>query len=61
MIFDSSEDSMRDDGNKAAHGASLSGCVDSVLEARLTNKQRGLLEQIYYFSHGKKPDFERGT
>ena len=61
MIFDSSDDSLRDDGNKAAHEASFMDRVDSVLEARLTNTQRDLLRRIYYFAHGKEPDFERGT
>jgi hypothetical protein len=58
MIFDSSDDSMRDDGNKAAHEASLVGRVDSVMEATLTNTQRALLGKIYFFAHGKEPDFE---
>lgn len=61
MIFDSSDDSMRDGGNKAAHEASIEDRVDSVLEARLTNTQRALLREIYYFAHGKEPDFERAT
>jgi hypothetical protein len=58
MIFDSSDDSMRDDGNKAAHEAPLADRVDSVLEATLTKTQRALLGKIYYFAHGKEPDFE---
>ena len=61
MIFDSSDDSMRDGGNKAAHEASFTDREDSVLEARLTNTQGVLLGEIYYFAHGKAPDFERGT
>jgi hypothetical protein len=61
MIFDSSDDSMRDGGNKAAHEASFTDREDSVLEARLTNTERLLLGQIYYFAHGKEPDFERRT
>ena len=61
MIFDSSDDSMRDGGNKAAHEASSADRVDSVLEASLTNTQRVLLSEIYYFAHGKQPDFEEGT
>jgi len=59
MIFDSSDDSIRDGGNKAAHEASLAVRVDSVLEAKLTRTQRALLGEIYYFTHGKEPDFER--
>ena len=61
MIFDSSDDSMRDDGNKAAHEAPLADHVDSVLEATLTKTQRVLLGEIYYFAHGKEPDFERAA
>jgi hypothetical protein len=61
MMFDSSDDSMRDSGNKAAHGASLADRADSVLQATLTNSQRSLLGQIYYFAHGKEPDFETGA
>jgi hypothetical protein len=57
MIFDSSDDSMRDDGNKAAHKAPLADCLDSVLEATLTKTQRALLGKIYYFSHGIEADF----
>ena len=61
MIFDNSEDSMRGGGNKAAHEVSFTDREDSVLEARLTNTQRVLLGEIYYFAHGKAPDFERRT
>ena len=61
MIFDNSEDSMRNGGNKAAHEVSLTDREDSVLEASLTNKERVLLGEIYYFAHNKAPDFERGT
>jgi hypothetical protein len=57
LIFDSSDGSMRDDGNKAAHVASHSDRVDSVLGAMLTETQRALLCKIYYFTHGKEPDF----
>jgi hypothetical protein len=57
MIFDSSDDSVRDDGNKAAHKAPLADRIDSVLEATLTKTQRALLGKIYYFAHGKEPDF----
>ena len=57
MIFDSSDYSMRDYGNKAAYEAPLSDRVDSVLQATLTKTQRGLLGKIYYFAHGKEPDF----
>jgi hypothetical protein len=56
MIFDSS-----DDGNKAAHEAPLADRVDSVLEATLTKRQRALLGKIYFFAHGKEPDFEAVT
>jgi hypothetical protein len=58
MIFDSLDDSMRDGGNRAAHEAPLADRVDSVLEATLTKMQRALLGKIYYFAHGKEPDFE---
>jgi hypothetical protein len=58
MIFDSSDDSMRDKGNKVAHEAPLVDRVDSVLGATLTEMQRALLGKIYYFAHGKKPNFE---
>jgi len=58
MIFDSSDDSMRDIGNKAAHDAPIADRVDSVLQATLTNTQRALLGKIYHFAHGKEPDFE---
>jgi hypothetical protein len=57
MIFDSSDASMRDEGNRAAHEAPLANRVDSVLEATLTQTQRALLAKIYYFAHGKEPDF----
>ena len=46
MIFDSSDYSMRDYGNKAAHEAPLSDRVDSVLQATLTKTQRGVGEDI---------------
>jgi hypothetical protein len=58
MMFDSSDDSMRDSGNKAAHDAPLADRVDAVLQATLTRTQRVLLGKIYYFAHGKEPDFE---
>jgi hypothetical protein len=58
MIFDSSDNSMRDDGNKAAHEAPLADHVDSVLEATLMKTQRALLGKIHFFAHGKEPDFE---
>jgi len=61
MIFDSSDNSVRDGGNKAAHEAPLSDCIDSVLEATLTEARRVLLGKIYYFAHGKEPDFETAT
>jgi len=61
MIFDSSDGSMRDDGNKAAHEAPHADRVDSVLEVTLTKPQRDLLGNIYYFAHGKEPDFERAA
>jgi hypothetical protein len=57
MIFDSSDGSMRDDGNKAAHVASLADRVDSVLGATMTETQRAVLCKIYCFTHGKEPDF----
>ena len=57
IIFDSSDDSMQEDGNKAAHEAPLADRIDSVLEATLTKTQRALLGKIYYFTHGKEPDF----
>ena len=57
MIFDSSDNSMRDFGNKAAHQASEADRVDSVLAATLTNSQRLLLRNIYLFAHGKEPDY----
>jgi hypothetical protein len=57
MIFDSSKGSMRDGGNMAAHEASFADHVDSVLGATLTLTQRALLCKIYYFTHGKEPDF----
>ena len=58
MIFDSSDDSMWDDRNKAAHEAPLADHVDSVLEVTLMKTQRALLGKIYYFTHGKEPDFK---
>jgi hypothetical protein len=58
MIFDSSDNSMRDVGNKAAHEAPLADRIDSVLEATLTKTQRALLGNIYFFAHGKDPDFD---
>ena len=61
MIFDSSDNLVRDGGNKAAHEAPLSDCIDSVLEATLTEARRVLLGKIYYFAHGKEPDFETAT
>lgn len=57
LIFDSSDESIRDNGNKAAYEAPLADHVDSVLEATLTNTQRALLGKIYFFAHGKEPDF----
>ena len=38
--------------------APLADRVDSVLEASLTKTQRALLGKIYFFAHGKEPDFE---
>ena len=61
MIFDSSDNSIRDDGNKAAHEAPLADHVDSVLEETLTKMQRALLGKIYFFAHGKEPDVETVT
>jgi hypothetical protein len=61
MIFDSSDDSIRDDGNRAAHEAPLADRVDSVLEATLVKTQRALLGKIYYFTHSKEPDFKTVT
>ncbi|KIM79917.1 hypothetical protein PILCRDRAFT_823094 [Piloderma croceum F 1598] len=61
MIFYSSENSVRDGGNKAAHEVPLSDCIDSVLEATLTEARRALLGKIYCFAHGKEPDFETTT
>jgi hypothetical protein len=58
MMFDSSDYSMRDTGNKASHAAPLADRVDSVLQATLTQTQRVLLRKIYYFTYGKEPDFE---
>jgi hypothetical protein len=46
---------------KAAHKAPLADHIDSVLEATLTKTQRALLGKIYYFTHGKEPDFETVT
>jgi hypothetical protein len=57
LIFDSRENSMREDGNKAAHEASPSDLMDALLEGTLTETQRALLAKIYYFAHGKEPDF----
>jgi len=61
MIFDSSDNSIREDGNKAAHKAPLADRVDSVLEETLTKTQRALLGEIYFFAHGKEPDVETVT
>jgi hypothetical protein len=61
MIFDSSDDSMRDGGNKAAHEAPFADRVVSVLESTLTNMQRTLLGKIYYFAYGKEADFENAA
>ena len=58
MIFNTSKNSVRDSGNKAAHETSLADRVESVLEATLTNTQRALLREIFYFAYGKEPDFE---
>jgi hypothetical protein len=57
MIFDSLDDSTQDEGNRVAHETSLVDHVDSVLEVTLTKTQRELLKKIYYFTHGKEPDF----
>jgi len=61
MIFDSSDNSMRDSGNKAAHAAPLSDRTDSVLEATLSHTQKNLLGEIYYFAYNKTPDFGSGA
>lgn len=61
MIFDASDGSIRERGNKAAHEAPLGDRVGSVLEAALTNTQRVLLGKIYRFAHGTEPDFEGGA
>jgi len=61
MIFDSSENSVWDGRNKAAHEAPLLDCINSVLEATLTEAHRALLGKIYYFAHGKEPDFKTVT
>jgi len=58
MIYDSSDGSIRHDGNKAAHEAPLSDRIDSVLDGRLTMKQGALLRNIYRFAHDKEPQFE---
>jgi hypothetical protein len=42
----------------AAHKAPLAERIDSVLEMTLTKRRRALLGKIYYFTHGKDPDFE---
>ena len=49
MILESSDNSMRDDGNKAAHKALLGDCAESVLEATLTKVQSllGLGNAVY--------------
>jgi len=52
MIFDSSDDSMRDSGNKAAHEGPLADRIDSVLDGTLTET---------HFAYGKEPNFERST
>jgi hypothetical protein len=61
LIFDSSTHSMRDEGNAAAHEAPLSDRIDAVLEATLTEKQRGLLSKIWHFAYGREPDIEQST
>ena len=61
MIFDSSDKTIRDEGNKAAHEGPFAHRADSVLDASLTNRQRALLVEIYYFAHGKEPDFETAS
>jgi len=50
MIFDRSKDSLRHSGNKAAHQTPVADRVDSVLETKLTNRQRTLLGEIFYFT-----------
>jgi len=61
LIFDNAVNSMRDTGNKAAHEATLADRTDAILESTLTETQRALLRDIYYFSHHREPNFEIPT
>jgi hypothetical protein len=63
LIFqvDSATNSMRGEGNTAAHEAPLSDRTDAALEATLTDKQEALLGKIFHFVYGMEPDFERST
>jgi hypothetical protein len=56
MIFDSTEYSMRGQGNKTAHEAPIEDHADAVLGAGLTAARKALLKKIYYFVHGTEPD-----
>ncbi|KAF5386088.1 hypothetical protein D9615_002185 [Tricholomella constricta] len=58
LIFDNTIGSMREAGNKAAHEATFADRTEAVLEVTLTNKQRALLRDIYFFTHHTEPDFE---
>jgi hypothetical protein len=61
LIFDNAVNSMRDTGNKAAHEATLADRTDAILESTLTETQRALLRDIYYFSRHREPNFEIPT
>lgn len=58
MIFDSSDGSVRDQGNVAAHEASMDVCSFAVLESGLSSARRSILAVIYYFAYGKEVNFE---
>jgi hypothetical protein len=58
MIFDSSDGSVRDQGNAAAHESSKDVCSIAVLDSSLGSARRSILAAIYYFAHDTEAGFE---
>jgi hypothetical protein len=58
MIFDSSDDSMQDEGNKAAHEAPLADRVDSVLGASIDKDTEGFTGGNILFCPRQETQFQ---
>jgi hypothetical protein len=61
VIFESSNNSIRGDGNKAAHEAPLENRAESVLDGSLDTNQRAVLSKIYSFAYGTEPTLEKSS